>query len=201
MRITIYAGSARGNRPVYEESARHFAREAVAGGHEIIYGGGSVGLMGAVADAALAAGGRVTGVIPRSLADAELLHPGLTSTHIVDSMHERKQLMAELGECFVALPGGVGTIEEVLEVWAWLVLGHHTKPVALMNVDGYWDRLIRLTQRMFASGFMRPEESESLLAVENAKELFNALLLWTPPPARWQPAAGLPASAALRRES
>ncbi len=185
MRITVYAGSALGNRPVYREAAEEFTRDAVRAGHEIVYGGGAVGLMGVVADTALVAGGRVTGVMPKSLVDAEVAHRGLTALHVVDSMHERKQLMADLGDCFVALPGGVGTVEEILEVWAWLVLGHHTKPVTLLNVDGYWDRLVRMSQRMSSSGFLRPEEEGSLLPVSNSAEFFSAIDQWKAPPPRW----------------
>ncbi|MBT2423891.1 TIGR00730 family Rossman fold protein [Streptomyces sp. ISL-22] len=185
MRITVYAGSALGNRPIYREATERFTREVVRAGHEIVYGGGAVGLMGVVADTALAEGGRVTGVMPRSLVDAEVAHRRLTELHVVDSMHERKQLMADLGDCFVALPGGVGTVEEILEVWAWLVLGHHQKPVTLLNVGGYWDRLVRMSQRMAMSGFLRPEEEGSLLPIANSAELFTALGQWKPPPPRW----------------
>ncbi|MET8880423.1 TIGR00730 family Rossman fold protein [Streptomyces rubiginosohelvolus] len=185
MRITVYAGSALGNRAVYREAAEGFARDLATAGHEIVYGGGAVGLMGVVADAALAAGGRVTGVIPRSLVDAEVAHPGLTDLRVVDTMHERKQLMADLGECFVAMPGGVGTIEEILEVWAWLVLGHHDKPVVLLNTDGYWDRLVRMTNRMSVSGFLRPEEAGTLASVADAAELFETIQQWKAPPPRW----------------
>lgn len=185
MRITVYAGSALGNRAAYRDEAAVFAKEMVAAGHEIVYGGGAAGLMGVVADTALAAGGRVTGVIPRDLVDAEVAHPGLTELHVVDTMHQRKQLMADLADAFVALPGGVGTVEEILEVWAWLILGRHDKPVALLNVDGYWDRLLRMNCRMSASGFLRPGEAGTLPAVADADEFFELVGSWEPPPPRW----------------
>ncbi|MCS0634261.1 TIGR00730 family Rossman fold protein [Streptomyces sp. LP05-1] len=185
MRVTLYAGSALGNRPVYQEAANAFAKELVAGGHEIVYGGGAAGLMGVVADSALAAGGSVTGVMPKHLVDAEVAHRGLTRLHIVDTMHQRKQMMADLADAFVALPGGVGTAEEILEAWAWLVLGHHTKPMALLNVEGYWDLLVRMNARMSASGFLREQEVNTLAPVGDADEFFQLVRDWEPPPPRW----------------
>ncbi|MGF1428894.1 TIGR00730 family Rossman fold protein [Kitasatospora sp. LaBMicrA B282] len=185
MRVTVYAGSALGNRAAYREAAALFAKELVAAGHEIVYGGGAAGLMGVVADAALAAGGRVTGVIPQHLVEAEVAHRGLTRLHVVDTMHQRKQLMADLADAFVALPGGVGTVEEIFEVWAWLVLGRHTRPLALLNTEGYWDRLLRMNCRMAASGFLRKEEVGSLPAVADATEFLELVRLWEPPPPRW----------------
>ncbi|MFE0047474.1 LOG family protein [Streptomyces albireticuli] len=188
MKVTVYAGSASGSRPVFEREAREFARSLAEAGVEIVYGGGAVGLMGAVADAALEAGGTVTGVMPKSLVDAEVAHRGLTRLHVVDTMHERKQMMADLGDCFVALPGSVGTLEEIVEVWAWLVLGYHGKPVTLLNTDGYWSRLMGMARRMAANGFLRPEELQSFVPVGNAEELFRLYETWRPPTPRW----GLP---------
>ncbi|POX41483.1 TIGR00730 family Rossman fold protein [Streptomyces sp. Ru73] len=185
-KVTVYAGSAPGNRPVFLEEARRFARQVAEAGWEIVYGGGAVGLMGAVADAALAAGGRVTGVIPQSLVNAEVAHPGLTELHVVDSMHERKQLMADLGDCFVALPGGVGTVEEIVEVWAWLVLGHHGKPITLVNTDGYWNRLFGMARGMAVNGFLSPEELAAFTLIRDAQDLFDVCASWQPPPPRWK---------------
>ncbi|GES33548.1 TIGR00730 family Rossman fold protein [Streptomyces angustmyceticus] len=197
MKVTVYAGSAPGNRPVFAQEARRFARELVEAGCEIVYGGGAVGLMGAVADAALQAGGRVTGVMPRSLVHAEIAHPGLTELHVVDSMHERKQLMADLGDGFVALPGGVGTVEEIVEVWAWLVLGHHSKPVTLLDIEGYWDRLSGMARRMAVSGFLTPEELGGFVSVTDARHFLETCASWTPPPPRWSAAPGDAAPAHL----
>ncbi|MET4642458.1 TIGR00730 family Rossman fold protein [Streptomyces sp. NBC_01724] len=185
MRITVYAGSALGNQAIYQEAAAAFAKQLVAEGHEIVYGGGAAGLMGVVADSALAAGGRVTGVIPKHLVDAEVAHQGLTELHIVDTMHQRKQIMADLADAFVALPGGVGTVEEILEAWAWLILGRHGKPMALLNVDGYWDRLLRMICRMSASGFLREQELGTLASVGDANEFLDLVSQWEPPPPRW----------------
>lgn len=190
MKVTIYAGSALGNKPVFEREARRFASELARSGCEIVYGGGAVGLMGAVADAALEAGGKVTGVMPQSLVHAEIAHRGLTELHVVESMHERKQLMADRGDCFVALPGGVGTVEEIVEVWAWLVLGHHDKPITLLNVDGYWDRLLGAARRMAVNGFLRPEELDGFLPVLDSADLLGVCRDWQAPPPRWQAAPG-----------
>ncbi|MEU5580042.1 TIGR00730 family Rossman fold protein [Streptomyces huasconensis] len=186
MRVTIYAGSAPGNRPAFVQEAAAFARGLAERGIEIVYGGGSVGLMGVVADAALAAGGRVTGVIPTSLAAAEVAHPSLTELHIVDTMQERKSLMAALGDCYVALPGGVGTLEELFEVWAELILGHHRKPLAVLNTDNYWSRLLSLVAKAGHYGFMSPEESDSLVAVSDVDGLLALTQHWVPPAPRWR---------------
>ncbi|MBB4891574.1 hypothetical protein FHS39_000574 [Streptomyces olivoverticillatus] len=190
MRVTIYAGSSSGNRPAFAHEAAAFARQLARSGADIVYGGGSVGLMGVVADAALEAGGKVIGVIPTSLADAEVAHTSLTELHVVDTMQERKQLMESLGDCFVAMPGGVGTLEETFEVWAALVLGHHSKPVTVLNTENYWSRLLSLAAKAAHYGFMTPLESASLVPVQDAGELLALMDTWTPPRPRWQrPAA------------
>jgi len=185
MQVTIYAGSAHGNRPSFARQAARFARELARAEIGIVYGGGSVGLMGVVANAALDAGGRVTGVIPKSLVDAEIAHPSLTALHIVESMSERKQLMASLGDCAVALPGGLGTLDEIFDVWSSLILGRYQKPVMVLNVDGYWETLLAMVGHMTDSGFMRPEESGTLLPISAAAELFDVLTTWQPPEPRW----------------
>ncbi|MDH6135820.1 uncharacterized protein (TIGR00730 family) [Kitasatospora sp. MAA4] len=185
MRVTVYAGSSAGHQPAFAQETAVFARELAGAGVEIVYGGGSVGLMGVLADSALAAGGKVTGVIPQSLVDAEVAHLALTELRVVDSMHERKDTMAQLADCFVALPGGLGTVEELFEVWAWLILGHHAKPVMLLNIDGYWDRLLDLVDGIARAGFMKPEECASLVPVANAAELFDVVASWQPPAPRW----------------
>jgi len=154
--ICVFCGSSASARPAYFKAAEDFARLLVSRGCAIVYGGGHVGLMGALADAALAAGGRVTGVIPRSLVKSEHAHEALTKLHIVDSMHERKALMAELSDAFVALPGAFGTFEEFFEAVTWTQLGIHHKPCGLLNVDGYFDPLLELCDRAVADGFMMP---------------------------------------------
>jgi uncharacterized protein (TIGR00730 family) len=195
MYVTVYAGSAAGHLPEYGQLAAQFGRDLAEAGAGIVYGGGRVGLMGAVADAALAAGGTVIGVIPEALHGAELAHPGVTELHVVPDMHSRKQLMAELGDCFVALPGSVGTLEEVFDVWSQLVLGLHGKPVMLVNHRGYWDLLRGLVDHVTASGFLRPQERLSLRTIRCAADVLTVLDTWAPPPPRWAPSAGGPLAA------
>ncbi|MGW1055227.1 LOG family protein [Streptomyces sp. NPDC001118] len=185
MRVTVYAGSSSGNRPVFAQEAARFAAELAQAGAEIVYGGGSVGLMGIIADAALAHGGKVTGIIPVSLAQAEVAHTSLTELRVVETMQERKNLMAQLGDCFVAVPGGVGTLEELFEVWAALILGHHSKPVMVLNTDNYWSRLLSLVIKTGHYGFMSEEETASLLPITDAADLLATMASWSPPPPRW----------------
>lgn len=181
-RVCVFCGSANGTREVYVEAARALARALVRRGVGVVYGGGSVGLMGVLADAALAAGGEVVGVIPRGLASRELAHAGLTRMHVVESMHERKALMASLADGFVALPGGLGTLEETLEVLTWSQLGIHRKPVGLLNVARYWDELIRLLSHAATEGFVRRECLGLLLFDDTAEGLLDAMASWSPPP-------------------
>ncbi|OLR93589.1 LOG family protein [Actinokineospora bangkokensis] len=190
MRVTVYAGSASGDSPAFAEAVGRFVEELAADGAGFAYGGGSTGLMGVVADRALAAGAEVIGVIPRELVDAEVAHPGLTELRVVDTMHERKRQLAELGDAIVAVPGGVGTLEELFEVWAALVLGHHSKPLLLLDVDGYWAPLVEVAARMARHGFLRPAERHSLVPVSGAAGFTAAVRDWTPPPPRWAPAPG-----------
>lgn len=184
-RVTVYAGSSLGTRPTFAEQTETFVRDLVRAGAEIVYGGARRGLMGVVADTALAAGGAVTGVIPSSLVDAEISHTSLTRLHVVNSMSERKELMVRLGDCFVALPGGVGTAEELFEVWSGLILGHLLRPVAVLNIDGYWDPLLSLGSAMTLAGFLSRGECRSLLALTSAADLLSVLEVWKPPPARY----------------
>jgi uncharacterized protein (TIGR00730 family) len=157
MRVCVFCGSAFGSRPVYAEVARSFGRGLAARGIGVVYGGASVGLMGELADAALAAGGEVIGVIPRSLVAREIAHAGLTELHVVETMHERKALMAELSDAIVALPGGAGTLDELFETLTWRQLGLHAKPIVLLDVDGFFEPLVALADHLVAEGFVRPE--------------------------------------------
>ncbi len=186
-RICVFAGSATGARPEYVAAARQLADELVQRGFGVVYGGGSVGLMGVLADAALAGGGEVIGVIPRPLATRELAHTGLTTLHIVGSMHERKALMASLVEAFVALPGGLGTLEETLEILTWSQLGIHRKPIGLLNVAGYFEPLLRMLVEAEREGFVRPEYLGLLLAAAAPATLLDAFAAWQPPslPIAW----------------
>ncbi len=163
--ICVYTGASPGVRPSYAEAARKLATELAVRGITMVYGGGHVGLMGVAADAALQAGGRVIGVIPQDIADRENQHLGLTELYVVDHMHERKMTMTRLSAGMIALPGGLGTMEELFEVWTWNQLGFHRKPVGLLNIDGYYDGLLAFLDNMVAEGFVR-EQHRDLLLVE-----------------------------------
>ncbi len=175
MRICVYTGSRHGSRPEYEAAARSFGTLLAERGIGLVYGGGHLGLMGVVADAALAAGGEVIGVIPQKLVEWEVAHPGLTQLHVVHSMHERKQMMADLSDAFVALPGGIGTMEELFEVWAWLHLGYHQKPCALLNVAGFYDPLITFLDGMVDEGFLKSGTRAMLLTGDDGERLLEQL--------------------------
>jgi hypothetical protein len=179
--VCIYAGSLAGSRPEYAEGAAEFARLLAVEGIGIVYGGGHAGLMGAVADAAQAAGGHVTGIIPRQLVEREVAHKGLDDLRVVSSMHERKALMAELSDAFVALPGGIGTLEELVEVFTWAQLGMHHKPVAALDLAGYYAKLIAFFDHAMAEGFLR-ERTRGLLVVDSSPAgLLERLRAYEPP--------------------
>lgn len=180
-RLCIYCGSSRGTRPEYAAAAQDTGRLLAERGIGVVFGGGSVGMMGAVADAALEAGGEVIGVIPHALAAREVDHTGLTALHKVDTMHERKALMADLADGFVALPGGIGTLEELMEVWTWVQLGIHRQPVGLLNVAGYFDGLLAFIDHAVAEGFVRPAHRDLLTVAGTPADLLDALAHWEPP--------------------
>jgi len=180
-RVCVFCGSATGRQSAYGDAARTLARALTRRGLGLVYGGGSVGLMGVLADAVLAEGGEVIGVLPRGLASKELAHAGLTQLHVVSSMHERKALMASLADGFLALPGGLGTMEELVEVLTWAQLGIHRKPLGLLNVAGYWDGLLALLGHAAAEGFVRPEAAGLLLTGTDPVALLDRLAGWQPP--------------------
>lgn len=157
--VAVFCGSSFGNDPAYAEAARLTGRTLAERGIDVVYGGGHVGLMGTVADAAIEAGGRVIGVIPRQLDDRELSHGGVTELHVVESMHERKQLMADLSDAFIALPGGAGTLEEIAEQWTWAQLTIHAKPCGFLDVAGFWAPMRQMLSTMVTEGFVRAEQS------------------------------------------
>jgi uncharacterized protein (TIGR00730 family) len=175
-RICIFCGSSTGVRPQYRAAAREIATLLAARGVGIVFGGGCVGLMGVVADAALAHGGHVIGVIPSAMVARELAHRGLPDLRIVASMHERKALMADLSDAFIALPGGFGTFEEFCEVVTWSQLGLHRKPCGLLNVAGYYDSLVALFDRAVADGFIRPENRGIVIADADPGTLIQRLV-------------------------
>jgi len=176
VRFCVFAGSSPGRRAVYGEAARALGAELAQRGIGLVYGGASVGLMGAAADGALEAGGEAIGVIPRLLADVELAHPGLTELHVVESMHQRKALMAELSEAFVVLPGGLGSLEEAFEVWTWNQLGIHRKAIGLLNVDGFYSGLERFLDSLVEERFVKPEHRGILVTAQAPAELVDRLL-------------------------
>jgi len=184
-RVCVFCGSSLGARPSYASAAAGLGRLLARARIGVVYGGGNVGLMGALADAALAAGGEVIGVIPEHLVGKELAHRGV-DLRIVHSMHERKALMADLSDAFVALPGGYGTLEEFCEVLTWSQLGLHTKPCGLLNVDGYYDGLLGLIDHAVAEGFVREESRGLVLVDDDAARLLERLADWRAPEAeRW----------------
>ena len=186
MRLCVFCGSSPGNKPEYLAAAQQLGTALAKAGIGLVYGGAQVGLMGAVADAALAAGGDVIGVIPRHLVERELAHEGLTTLHEVGSMHERKAMMADLSDGFIALPGGVGTFEELFEVWTWGQLGHHQKPCALFNAAGYYDQLIAFLDHALTEGFMRQPYRDMLIVDNAAEPLLAKVRDYTPPSvAKW----------------
>ena len=174
-RLCIYGGSSSGVRPEYAAAAKEMGRACAVRGITVVYGGGNVGLMGSVADAALAAGGKVIGVIPHSMIAGERAHRGLTQLIAVDSMHERKQRMADLADAFVAMPGGIGTLEETAEILTWLQLGFHFKPVGLLNTADYYTPLLRFLQHMRDEQFLRLNHQEQLMVGTQAEELLDSL--------------------------
>ena len=169
-RVCVYCGSSPGRRPVDRESAVEVGRTLAARGIGLVYGGASVGTMGAMADAALAAGGEVIGVIPRSLVDREIAHPSLTALHVVDGMHQRKAKMTELSDGFLALPGGHGTLDELFEALTWSQLGIHDRPIAVWNVEGYWTPLLTMLDHAVVEGFVGPASRSLLFAASDLDE-------------------------------
>lgn len=185
-RICVFCGSSKGSRPIYLDAAQNVGRTLATRGIELVYGGGCVGLMGAMADAAMEQGGHVIGVIPESLVAKEVAHKGLPDLRIVKSMHERKALMAELSDAFIALPGGFGTYEEFCEVLTWGQLGLHKKPCGLLDVDGFYDPLLTLFDRAVAEGFVRSVHRELVMIESDLEKLLLRFETFQPPAvAKW----------------
>lgn len=179
-RLAVYCGSATPADPRFLASARGVGRGLAERGIGVVYGGGRLGLMGAVADAALAAGGEVVGVIPQALVDLEVAHRGLTALHVVATMHERKQAFTDLSDGFLTLPGGTGTMDELWEALSWAQLGYHAKPVGLLNVAGYYDGLVRFMETMAATGFLRPQHRRLLIAGDDLEAVLAAMAGFDP---------------------
>lgn len=185
-RICVFSGSSPGARPAYREMARDLGTAFARAGLGVVYGGASVGLMGVLADAVIESGGEVIGVMPQALVDKELAHTKLTELRVVPSMHVRKQTMADLGDGFVALPGGMGTIEELTEILTWVQLGMHRKPCGVMNVEGYYDRFIHFLDHAVAERFVTPAHRSMLVVAKTPEELLHAFRTYQAPAvAKW----------------
>lgn len=179
-RLAVYCGSASPINPVYVEAARSVGEALATSGIGLVYGGGRLGLMGAVADAALACGGEVIGIIPQALVDAEVAHHGCTELRVVSGMHERKALFTDLSDGFITLPGGVGTMDELWEAISWAQLGYHEKPVGLLNVAGYYDGLIAFNAHMIDVGFIRAHHSGIMIAERDLGKLLDRMAAYRP---------------------
>ncbi len=173
--VTVFCGSGTGNRPAYVEAAKAFGHLLASNGLTLVYGGGRTGLMGAVADASLASGGEVIGIIPRHLFEREVGHTEVSELVVVGDMHERKAMLAERGDCFVTLPGGSGTLEEFFEAWTWKRLGLHKKPIAFLNSDDYWSGLVETLRNMAAAGFLDSADLDEIIVEETPAALLERL--------------------------
>jgi len=179
--LCIYCGSGSGRIDAYAAAARALAQAMVERGVRLVYGGASVGIMGTVADEVLRLGGKVVGVIPEAMMRKELAHAGLTELHVTPTMHARKTLMAELADGFVALPGGIGTMEEIFEIWTWGQLGFHRKPCGLLNAAGYYDSLIAFLDHATREQFVRPDQRRMLVVESEPSALLDRLMTYNPP--------------------
>ena len=173
--VCVYCGSRLGNKPGYQALAQALGTAIGKRGWQLVYGGGRAGLMGTVADETLKAGGRVVGVIPESLMKLEVGHAGLTELHVVDSMHSRKKMMAERSDAFIAMPGGIGTFEELFEVWTWRHLGYHDRPLGLLDTEGYWLPMMAFLQHSVAEGFMGADQMAMLRVDDDIERLLDAM--------------------------
>lgn len=185
MKIAVYCGSASGNKPEYLAAARQLGHYFAEQGIDLVYGGGKVGLMGTIADSVLDAGGKVYGFIPQALEEKEIAHTGLTELTVVPDMHTRKAAMADMADAFVAMPGGMGTFEEIFEAWTWAQLGYHTKPCAFYNVAGFYGPLFAMVDSVAESGFMKPEYIDMLIKTDQPEDLLEQIRSYQPPKKKW----------------
>jgi uncharacterized protein (TIGR00730 family) len=174
-KLAVYCGSADGKDAIFQEAARNTASAMVKRDIQLVYGGGRLGLMGLIADSVLDLGGEVYGVIPQALVDIEVAHPRVTELHVVETMHERKAKMTDLADAFLALPGGIGTLDELFEAWSWNALGYHKKPFCLLNVEGFWDGLIAFIDHASAKGFLSPLRRRQLLVAQTPEHALELL--------------------------
>jgi uncharacterized protein (TIGR00730 family) len=183
--VCVFCGSNVGQNPAYGQAAVAVGTALARAGLRLIYGGGKMGLMGAVADAAIKAGGHVAGVMPRALAEREIAHAGLAELHVVETMHQRKTMMADLADAFIALPGGAGTLEEFFEQWTWAQLGVHGKPCGLLNAADYFGPLIAMMHRIVAEGFVAERYVEMLVIETSIEPMLKRFAAYAPPPQKW----------------
>ena len=174
-RVAVYCGSAPGSNPMFADATRATAEAMVSREVDLVYGGGRLGLMGVIADSVLEAGGKVYGVIPTALVDLEVAHSGVTELHHVANMHERKAKMTDLADAFIALPGGIGTLDELFEAWSWNALGYHAKPFCLLNVGGFWDGMVEFIDHATKSGFLSASRREQLLVASTPEQALELL--------------------------
>jgi len=185
MKIAVFCGSSEGNNVEYKKATKEIGKFFALNGIDIVYGGGKVGLMGALADAALENGGKVYGVIPEKLKEKELAHTELTELKVVKDMHERKATMADLSDAFVVLPGGAGTLEEIFEAWTWAQLGFHNKPCAFYNVNGFYDKLLDTISSIANEGFLKREYVDMIIDTQNKEELLESIKDYKAPKVKW----------------
>lgn len=183
--ICVFCGSSPGHGRRYSDAAAKLGKQLAQRGIRLVYGGAHVGTMGTLADAALAEGGEVIGVIPTGMVEREIAHTGLTELHVVDDMHQRKALMAERADAFIALPGGAGTLEELFEVWTWSQIGLHAKPIGLLDVDGFYQPFLRMIDHMVGEGFLRREYAEALVVGDDADPILAAFAEAKTPVEKW----------------
>ena len=174
-KLAVYCGSASGTQPVFADATRATARAMADAGVDLVYGGGRLGLMGIIADSVLELGGKVYGVIPTALVDLEVAHTGVTELYTVANMHERKAMMTDLADGFLALPGGIGTLDELFEAWSWNALGYHAKPFCLLNVEGFWDGLIEFIEHAHQCGFLSASRRRQLLVANTPEDALKLL--------------------------
>lgn len=180
-RICVYCGSSAGNSSEYALAADALGKTMVKRGYDLVYGGASIGLMGELADTVLDAGGEAIGVMPSILAEKEIAHPNLTKLHVTASMHDRKSVMADLSDAFIALPGGLGTLEELFEIWTWGQLGFHEKPIALFNIDGYFDGILTFLDHAVIEGFIKGPHRDMLIESDSPDDLIDCIEDYTAP--------------------
>lgn len=185
MTIAVFCGASLGTNEVYEEATKEFGKYLALNNINVVFGAGSVGLMGTLADSVLEHGGNICGVIPEKLKEKELAHESLTELIVVPDMHERKATMAQRADAFVALPGGLGTLEEIFEVWTWAQLGFHNKPCAFYNVNGFYDKLIDMIKTMSHEGFLKKEHIDMMIQTDNKEELIESIKNYKSPEIKW----------------